>query len=62
MHKTRADFPIGTEVRFKESGKEVEVVSVAEAGDDAEYEGPDTIFVQMGGIVQRTTVDKVERV
>lgn len=61
MQRTRADYPVGTEVRFKESGKEVEVVSIEEAGDDAEYGGPDTIFVKMGGIVQRTSVDKVER-
>lgn len=61
MQETRAHYPIGTEVRFKESGKEVEVVSIEAAGEDAEYDGPDTIFVQMGGIVQRTTVDKVER-
>lgn len=64
MQKTRADFPIGTKARFKESGKEVEIISIRDyheqKNEDAEYDGPDTVFIKMGGLLQKTKVEKLE--
>ena len=58
---TRADYPIGTEVKFTESGQEAEVVSIEKSDDYKEYESDSDIFVLMNGQILRTNVERIER-
>ena len=55
---TRANFPIGTDVEFSESGQPATVVSI-EKSDEKEYESATDIFVLMNGQVIRTNVERL---
>lgn len=55
---TRADFPVGKEVQYRDSGQEGVIVSISEA-DEEEYESETDVFVEMNGQVVHSDVSKL---